>query len=67
VGRTERSVWCLERIPTRLEGKFYKCVVRLATLYGSECWTVDEKIGEDRIRNEYIRGSVGGGVKMWDN
>jgi len=35
---------CDERIPMRLNGKFYKSVVRLAMLYGSECWMVDKKI-----------------------
>jgi len=40
--REASGVLCDKRTPLR--GKFYKSVVRPTMFYGSECWTVDEKI-----------------------
>nr|XP_009790663.1 PREDICTED: uncharacterized protein LOC104238084 [Nicotiana sylvestris] len=34
------GVLCDRNVPPRLKGKFYKVVVRLAMLYGVECWSV---------------------------
>ncbi|XP_050532668.1 uncharacterized protein LOC126900777 [Daktulosphaira vitifoliae] len=42
--RKVSGVLCDKRIPMRLKGKFYKTVMRLAMMYGSECWTVDNKV-----------------------
>jgi len=42
--REVSGVLCDKRIPMRLNGKFYKSVVRLTMLYGSECWAVDKKM-----------------------
>lgn len=53
--RKASGVLCEMRIPMGLKGKFYRIVVRPTMLCGSECWLVRE----NRIRNEYIKFSVG--------
>ncbi|XP_047249897.1 uncharacterized protein LOC124885693 [Capsicum annuum] len=34
-------VLCNKKVSSKLKGKFYKVVVRLAMLYGAECWPVE--------------------------
>lgn len=35
-----------KRIPMSLISKFYRSVVKQTTLYGSEYWVIDRRIGE---------------------
>ena len=42
--REASGILCDKRIPIRLKGKFYKAMVRLAMMYGTECWAVGRKI-----------------------
>ena len=45
VGEMEKQirVLCDYKIPIKLKRKFYKTVVLLAMLYGTECWTVKKQ------------------------
>ncbi|XP_063616952.1 uncharacterized protein LOC134790099 [Cydia splendana] len=75
--REVTGVICDRRIPLRLKGLVYKCIIRPVLLYGAETWPVlgrhvqELSVTEmkmlrwmcgvtraDRIRNEYIRGSL---------
>ncbi|XP_055821948.1 uncharacterized protein LOC129890416 [Solanum dulcamara] len=38
--RLASGVLCDKKVPPQLKGKFYKVVVKLAMLYGAECWPV---------------------------
>ncbi|OIT39959.1 histone deacetylase 14 [Nicotiana attenuata] len=38
--RLASGVLCDKKVPPILKGKFYRAVVRLAMLYGAECWPV---------------------------
>ena len=41
--RQASGVLCDKRITNKLKGKFYRTVVRPATLYGAECWALKKK------------------------
>ncbi|KAH0454287.1 hypothetical protein IEQ34_016211 [Dendrobium chrysotoxum] len=41
--RNASGLLCDRKVPLKLEGKFYKMVVRPAMLYGAECWPLKEK------------------------
>ena len=32
------GILCDKRVPQKLKGKFYRTAIRLAMLYGAECW-----------------------------
>ena len=32
------GILCDKRVPQNLKGKFYRTAIRLAMLYGAECW-----------------------------
>jgi hypothetical protein len=36
--RQASSVLCDKKVPNKLEGKFYRTVIRPTMLYGAECW-----------------------------
>ena len=36
--RQASGVLCDRRVPQKLKGKFYRTAIRLAMLYGAECW-----------------------------
>jgi hypothetical protein len=36
--RQASGVLCDPRVPLKLKDKFYRTVIRLAMLYGAECW-----------------------------
>jgi hypothetical protein len=36
-------VLCDHRIPIKLKEKFYRTSIRLAMLYGTECWAVKKQ------------------------
>ena len=36
--RQASGVLCDRRVPQKLKGKFYRTTIRLAMLYGTECW-----------------------------
>jgi hypothetical protein len=36
--RQASGVLCGKRVPQKLKGKFYMTAIRLAMLYGAECW-----------------------------
>jgi hypothetical protein len=36
--RQASGVLCDKRVPQKLKGKFYRTAIRLAMLYGHECW-----------------------------
>jgi hypothetical protein len=36
--RQTSGVLCDPRVPLKLKGKFYRTAIRLAMLYGAECW-----------------------------
>ncbi|RXI04552.1 hypothetical protein DVH24_038826 [Malus domestica] len=38
--KSASSVLCKRRMPLKLKGKFYRTAIRLAMLYGTECWAV---------------------------
>ena len=38
--RSASEALCDPRIPTKLKGKLYRIAIRLAMLYGIECWAV---------------------------
>ena len=38
--RNASGVLCDGKIPLKLKGKFYRTIIRLVLLYGSECWAV---------------------------
>ncbi|KAM1952113.1 hypothetical protein ACFX15_006643 [Malus domestica] len=38
--KSASGVLCDRRIPLKLKGKFYRTTIRLAMLYGTECWAV---------------------------
>ncbi|XP_070039517.1 uncharacterized protein [Nicotiana tomentosiformis] len=38
--RLATGVLCDKNVPAKLKGKFYRAMVRLAMLYGAECWPV---------------------------
>jgi len=42
--RKASRVLCDKRIPFRLKGKIYQMVVRLALLYGAECWPIKKTL-----------------------
>ncbi|KAM2968345.1 hypothetical protein FF1_028501 [Malus domestica] len=39
-GKSASGVLCDRRRPLKLKGKFYRTAIRLAMLYGTECWVV---------------------------
>ncbi|KAK9140212.1 hypothetical protein Scep_009893 [Stephania cephalantha] len=41
--RSATVVICDRNVPTKLKGKFYRTAIRLAMLYGSECWAVKQQ------------------------
>ena len=43
---------------------FHKIVIRLAMVYGVECWWISENTRKDRIGNEEIRIRIGLSKKM---
>ncbi|XP_076949285.1 uncharacterized protein LOC143621880 [Bidens hawaiensis] len=38
--RADTGVLCDKRFPTKLKGKFYRVAIRLAMLYGTDCWAI---------------------------
>jgi hypothetical protein len=36
--RQASGVLCDKKVPNKLKGKFYRTVIRLAMMYGTECW-----------------------------
>ncbi|KAH1250173.1 Craniofacial development protein 2 [Glycine max] len=52
--RKASGVLCDAKVPLKLKGKFYRTAVRLAILYGTECWTVksqhENKVGVAEMR-----------------
>lgn len=53
--RESSGVLCDKRISLWLKDKFYKSVVRLTMVCGSECWVVGKKI-EIRILDWWVEG-----------
>ncbi|GMP92153.1 hypothetical protein CsSME_00042498 [Camellia sinensis var. sinensis] len=41
--RSVSGVLCDKQVPTTLKGKFYRTVIRLAMLYGVECWATKKQ------------------------
>jgi len=41
--KSASGVLCDKRVPPGLKGKVYRMVVRLAVLYGSECWPLKRR------------------------
>ncbi|PVH64663.1 hypothetical protein PAHAL_2G327100 [Panicum hallii] len=69
--RQTSGVLCDKKVPQRLKGKFYRMAIRLAMLYGAECWPT-KSVAEmrmlrwfcghtrrNRVRNEEIRDRIG--------
>ncbi|KAL5193570.1 hypothetical protein HKD37_20G055768 [Glycine soja] len=52
--RKASGVLCDAKVPIKLKGKFYRTAVRLAILYGTECWAVksqhENKVGVAEMR-----------------
>ncbi|KAL5155233.1 LINE-1 retrotransposable element ORF2 protein [Glycine soja] len=52
--RKASGVLCDAKVPIKLKGKFYRTAVRLAILYGTECWAVksqhETKVGVAEMR-----------------
>ncbi|KAL6498241.1 hypothetical protein OROGR_028638 [Orobanche gracilis] len=42
--RAASGVLCDKKVPLKLNGKFYRAVVRPAMLYGSECWAMKKSL-----------------------
>ena len=47
-------VLCDKKFPIKLKGKFYRCAIRPALLYGSECWPI-KKIHEQKMEVAEMR------------
>ncbi|KAM1139557.1 hypothetical protein ACFX19_040433 [Malus domestica] len=60
-GKSASGVLCDCRRPLKLKGKFYRTAIRLAMLYGTECWVVKHqhvhKMGVAEMR--MLRGMCG--------
>ncbi|KAM2014503.1 hypothetical protein ACFX16_045151 [Malus domestica] len=60
-GKSASGVLCDRRMPLKLKGKFYRTAIRLAMLYGTECWVVKHqhvhKMGVAEMR--MLRGMCG--------
>ena len=48
------GVLCDRKFPIRLKGKFYRVAIRLALLYGTECWPV-KKFHEQKMEVAEMR------------
>ncbi|KAL6563007.1 hypothetical protein OROHE_005594 [Orobanche hederae] len=42
--RAATGVLCDKKVPLKLKGKFYRAAIRLAMLYGSECWAMKKSL-----------------------
>lgn len=73
--RMAKRILCDRKVSTRAKGKLYMAVVRSALLYGVETWPLKRAherkleavemrmygvMREDRMKNDRIRGRVGG-------
>ena len=47
-------VLCDKKFPSKLKGKFYRTAIKLALLYGTECWPV-KKIFEHKMKVTEMR------------
>ncbi|GJY77956.1 ataxia telangiectasia mutated family protein [Tanacetum coccineum] len=52
--RTASGILCDKRVPLKLKGNFYRVVIRLAMLYGSECWPIT-KAQENKVEVAELR------------